>query len=478
MPKEVGLSEAKQKLLEIQKRGGRIRAAATAPEVKRGGRETPAPLSLAQEQVWRLEQTAGKLAPLHNESITIHRHGVCDIAALEASLAEIVSRHEIWRTTFEVMAAQPFQIVHPAPATFKLPVTDLRTLPESEREKKALELASEDASKPFDLSCVPLFRTRLVTLDDTMHRLYLTAHQSIVDGITVFDIFPSELTALYECFAAGKPSPLRPLENQYADFAEWQRRSVAGEAMQKQLAYWQKQLAGHLPILQWPNESARPAQRTFRGALLPFKMKQELIEPLRDLGRREGATLFMILLAGLVVLLHRYTNQEDIIVGTLAPSGRKQSEFQRLLGYFLNPVALRAQLSGDPAFCSLLGQMREVTLGAISNDDVPLEMIAERLQVKPDPSRSPFFTVALSVAPDVPQLPPGWSMTYMDAESGGARWDLYLELNERADGMIGRAQYNPDLFTSATIRQTLEDFRVLLERVVSDPAERVSNLRS
>jgi surfactin family lipopeptide synthetase A len=476
MQKEPRLSEAKQKLLDIQRRGGRTPAAATALEVKRRARETPALLSLPQEQVWRLDQTAGKLAPLHNESITIHRHGLCDIAALEASLAEIVRRHEIWRTTFDVLAGQPVQIVHDAPATFKLPVTDLRSLPEGDRQKKAHEVATQDASQPFDLKHGPLFRVRLVTLADAEHRLYLTAHQSIVDGITVFDIFPSELTTLYECFPAGKPSPLPPLENQYADFADWQRRSVAGEAMEKQLAYWQKQLAGELPTLQWPNEGARPARQTFRGALHPFKLTQELMEPLRELGRREGATLFMILLAGLVALLHRYTRQEDIIVGTLAPCGRKQIEFQRLLGYFLNPVALRTNLSGDPSFSSLLGQMRELTLGAISNDDMPLELIAERLQIKPDPSHSLFFTVALSVAPDVPQLPPGWSMTYMDVESGGARWDLYLEMNDRPGGMIGRAQYNPDLFTNAAIAQTLEDFRVLLEKIAAGPAERISSL--
>ena len=476
MQKEPRLSEAKQKLLEIQRRGGRRPAAATTLEVKRRARETPAPLSLAQEQVWRLDQTAGKLAPLHNESVTIHRRGVCDTAALEASLAEIVRRHEIWRTTFDIIAGLPVQIVHDAPATFTLPVTDLRTLPKADREKKALEFASQDASQPFDLKHGPLFRARLVTLDDAEHRLYLTAHQSIVDGITVFDIFPSELTTLYECFAAGKPSPLPPLSNQYADFADWQRRSVTGEAMEKQLAYWQRQLVGELPILQWPNEGARPAQQTFRGALHPFELTQELMEPLRDLGRREGATLFMILLAGFVALLHRYTRQEDIIVGTLAPCGRKQIEFQRLLGYFLNPVALRTNLSGDPSFSSILGQMREVTLGAISNDDVPLQLIAERLQIKPDPSRSLFFSVALSVAPDVPQLPPGWSMTYMDVESGGARWDLYLELNDRAGGMIGRAQYNPDLFTMAAITQTLEDFRVLLRKIAADPAQRITAL--
>ena len=474
--KNARLSEAKQRLLEIQRRGGLASAAAAVPEPKRHAPEIPAPLSFAQEQVWRLDQTAGKLTPLHNESITIHRHGPCDPAALEASLAEIVRRHEIWRTTFQVAAGQPVQIIHSAPAIFKLPVTDLKTLLEADREKKALDLATRDASVPFDLTHGPLFRARLVSLDNADHRLYLTAHQSIVDGITVFDIFPSELTALYESFAAGKPSPLPPLESQYADFADWQRRSITGEAMEKQLAYWQGQLTGELPILRWPNNGARPPQQTFRGALYPFKLTQELTESLRDLGRRKGATLFMILLAGLVALLHRYTRQKDIIIGTLAPSGRKQIEFQRLLGYFLNPVALRANLSGDPCFSSLVGQMRDVTVSAISNDDVPLQLIAERLQLRPDPSRSLLFSIALSVAPDVAQLPPGWSMTYMDVESGGARWDLYIEMNDRAGGMIGRAQYNPDLFTTAVINQTLKDLRLLLEKVVADPAQRISSL--
>jgi len=468
MQKEPRLSEAKQRLLEIQKRrGGLTPAASAASELKCHAREIPAPLSLAQEQVWRLDQTAGKLAPLHNESITIYRRGPCDPAILERSLAEIVRRHEIWRTTFEVVAERPVQIVHAAPASFKLPVADLRTLPESDREKKALDLATQDARKPFDLKQGPLFRALLITLDDTQHRLHLTAHQSIVDGITVFDIFPSELTTLYESFAAGKPSPLPELETQYADFACWQRRSLTGEAMENQLAYWQKQLAGELPILQWPNKGARPDQQTYRGAMHPFKLTRELAQSLKDLGRREGATLFMILLAGLVSLLHRYTGQEDIIVGTLAPSGRKQSEFQRSLGYFLNPVALRANLSGHPAFGSLLRQMRDATLGAISNDDVPLELIAERIQIRPDPSRHLFFTIALSVAPDVAQLPQGWSMTYMDVDSGGARWDLYLEMSDRAEGLMGRAQYNPDLFTTATITQTLEDFRLVLEKVAA-----------
>jgi surfactin family lipopeptide synthetase A len=184
------------------------------------------------------------------------------------------------------------------------------------------------------------------------------------------------------------------------------------------------------------------------------------------LARREGATLFTAVLGGLLTLLQNYTHQEDIIVGTLAPAGRKHAEFRRTMGYFLNPVALRADLSGSPTFSSLLRQLRQTTIEAISNDDVPLQMIAERLRLPPDASRSSLFTVALSIAPDVAELPPGWSMTYMDVESGGARWDLYLELSDRANGMLGRAQYNPDLFTRVEINRMLEEFQLRLTEIV------------
>jgi hypothetical protein len=471
MKKDTRLSDAKQKLLEMAMRGKLTPAASATSAVTRYSRENPIRLALAQEQVWRLDQTAGKLAPLHNESITIYRHGPCDPAALERSLTEIIRRHEIWRTTFYIgvgneTAGRPLQIVH-APTPFTLPVSDLRNLPASERENVAQNLANADARQPFDLQSGPLVRARLITLADDEYRLYVTAHQSIVDGITVFDIFPSELTTLYESFVQNKPSSLPELDAQFADFACWQRQKFSGDAMESQLAYWQKQLSGDLPVLQWPNHGARPAQQTYRGAMHAFQFPHELAQSLKDLGRRHGATLFMVLLAGLVAMLHRYTGQEDIVVGTLAPSGRKQTEFQRLVGYFLNPVALRANLSGNPSFHSLIRQMRDVTLAAISNDDVPLERIAERLLLAPDPSRHPFFTVALSVAPDVPQLPPGWSMTYMDVESGGARWDLYIEMSDRAGGLLGRAQYNPDLFTAKEIAQTVEDFRHLLENVAA-----------
>jgi Condensation domain len=459
------LSEAKRKLLE-QMQAGAGRALSDS-DFKAQARENPPQLSPAQEQVWRLDQAAAKVSPLHNESITIHRHGPCDPAIVQRCLAEIVRRHEIWRTTYQEVAGKPTQLVHPS-ININLDFSDLRLVPEREGQAKAIELATQDATLRFNLERGPLFRARLVTLKDDEHKLFLTAHQSIVDGISVFDIFPREFTTLYESLAAGGGSPLPELPAQFADFSSWQRRKLTGGAREEQMAYWQKQLVGELPVLQWPNKGKRPDCETYRGAMYAFEFPLDLAQSLRDLARREGVTLFMVLLAAFFRLLHRYTGQDDIIIGTLSPCGRKQSVFQRCMGYFLNPVALRASLGGDPPLQAWLRQIREITLGAISNDDVTLDMIAEKLRIQTDPSRHSFFTVALSLAPDVAALPPGWSMTYMDVESGGARWDLYIELSDRAEVLLGRAQYNPDLFSESAIAHSIEDYRQLLQSISAD----------
>lgn len=458
------LSEAKRKLLEQMQAGaGRP---LSDPDFSPQTRENPLRLSPAQEQVWRLDRAVAKVSPLHNESITLHRHGPCDLAIVQRCLAEIVQRHEIWRTNYQEVAGKTTQLVHPS-INFNLDFSDLRQLTEPEREAEAIELATRDATLRFNLEQGPLFRARLVTLKDDEHKLFLTAHQSIVDGITVFDIFPREFTTLYESFAAGGGSPLPELRAQFADFSSWQHRKLTAGAREEQLAYWQKQLSGELPVLQWPNDGKRPDCQTYRGAMHAFEFPFDLAQSLKDLAKREGATLFMVLLAAFFSLLHRYTGQDDIIVGTLSPCGRKRSAFQGCMGYFLNPVALRANLGGTPSLQGLLRQIREITLGAISNDDVTLDVIAEKLRIQTDPSRHPFFTTALSLAPDVARLPRGWAMTYMDVESGGARWDLYIELSDRAEALLGRAQYNPDLFTESAIARTIEDYRQLLERIVT-----------
>jgi hypothetical protein len=470
------LSDAKRKLLEKYARAEVPQTDATLSAITPRPVGECMPLSLVQEQMWRRALSISGAPQMFNDSITIHRSGHLDVAALERSLLEIIRRHEAWRTTFHTVGDKPIQIVHPAPSTYTLPLVDLSQLPEAVREIEALRLGTEDARKPFDLQRGPLVRTILVRLADQQHRLFITMHQCIVDGVSAFQVLPSELVALYEAFSAARHLALPELTIQCADFAYWERQTFGRGALERQLAYWRKQLGGEPALLHWPDERARPHVQTFRGAILPFTLPKQLTAALKELSQREGVTLFMILLAGFTALLHRYTNQEDIIVGTLSPAGRKRTEVRGLLGYFLNPVALRTTPSGKSTFRELLKQIREVVSDALSHDDVPFEYVLDDLGFKSDPSRHPLFQLVISLAPPMPELGPGWEQTPMDVESGGAKWDLYLEFSDRPDGIIGRAQYNPDLFEAARVQRIARHYQLLLEAATSDPKTRLCEL--
>jgi surfactin family lipopeptide synthetase A len=470
------LSETKRQLLERYLREEPTQPGQDSDTITRRPAGQPAPLSLVQEQMWLREMRGPGLPPIHNESITIHRAGPLDTAVLERAFAEVIRRHEIWRTTFNLLNGVPVQVIHPAPFTVSLSVIDLKGIPQGSREAEALRVATEQARRPFDLKRGPLVRAQLVTLDDQNHRLYFTMHQSIVDGVSVYQVLPSELIAIYEALSVGKPSPLPELPIQYADFASWEREWLLGDVLAGQLAYWRRQLAGELPVLRWPTDRLRPIVQTLRGAIRPFLLPKQLTSALKELSQREGVTLFMTLLAGFTALLRCYTQQESIIVGTVAPAGRKRPETQRLLGHFLNPVALYLDLAGRQTFRDLMRQTREVVLGALLHDDVPFEYVVDALKLKADPSRHPLFQVVISLAPPMPVLAAGWDQTPMDVESGGAKWDLYLELSDRANGIVGRAQYNPDLFPESTITQTLADLQVLLEGVTPNPRQRLADL--
>jgi len=465
-------SETKRKLLEMCLRGDRRVNSTDLPPISRRASGSPPPLSLAQEQIWLSLQEPRDLPPVYNESITLHRLGPLNVAVLERCLSEIIRRHEIWRTTVATLNGHPVQIIHPAPDTYPCPVVDLRGLPVADRESEAIRLATEEARRPFDLLRGPLVRVMLATLSDEEHRLFFTMHQMIVDGVSAYRVLPSELVALYQAFSAGRPSPLPELPIQYADFACWQRQWLQGEALDQQSAYWREKLAGELPVLDWPTDRPRPPVQTYRGSMRPFTLPRNLSDTLRASSQRQGVTLFTTLLAGFVSLLHLYTGREVITVGTLAPAGRKRAEVQGLLGYFLNPVALRIDLSGNPTFREVLEQARGVISGALSHDDVPLERLANELKPKPDPTRHPFFQIMFSLAPPMSELGSGWSQTPMDVESGGARWDLYLELNDRQNGILGRAQYNPDLFDVSAITRMLEDYQYVLHAASSNPEHR------
>lgn len=474
MPDAVQLSEAKRDLLN-KYLNGRGAAAASPSVITRRTRKNFAPLSLGQQQIWVNAQKSD-VPPFYNESITIHRRGPLDPAVLERSLVEILRRHEAWRTIFDVCNGQLVQIIREAPTSLPLPVVDLRALEETERERQALSLAKADVLRPFDLREGPLFRAILLRFSEDEYRLYVAAHQIIIDGVTAYQVLLPELVALYEAFSEGGPSPLPDPPVQCADFAIWQRDWLQGEELAAQLAFWRTQLEGAPPVLRWPNGCTRPARQTFRGAIRPFTLSADLSKEVNEFSRSEGVTLFVTLMTGFFALLHCYTRQDDLIVGTVSPSGRKRLEVQGLMGYFLNPVPLRVDLSGDPTIRELLSRVRRVSIGALSHDDVPFEHLVETLRPEPDPSRNPLFQVAASLEPFMPDLGPSWNLTPMDIESGGARWDLYMVWDDRPGCIIGRVQYNPDLLNATTVTKMLQDQETVLHEITLHPHMRLSDL--
>ncbi len=464
------LSEAKRQLLDKYFLGDLVPAEQPSEAITQRLPNEPTPLSFAQEQLWYREQIDG-IPPLYNEAITLQRTGTLDIPALESSLAEIFRRHEIWRTTYRNTNGIPVQVVHPPPCSFRLEIVDLRAVDEAKVEPEILRLTTAETRRRFDLEQGPLIRAMLLRPNQEEYRLFLVAHLSIVDGVSVYQVFPSELATLYAAFSSGKTSPLPEPAIQYADYACWQRRTFTAQKRSEQLAYWRGQLGGEAPILQWPSDHPRPIPQTYRGAIRRFVLSTELAGALKNLSRSEGVTLFTTLLASFTTLLYGYTGQQDLVIGTPSPAGRKRPETQSSLGYFLNPIALRIDLHGDPSFTELLARAYEVLAGALCHDDVPLEVLAEELQVEPDTSRNPFFTVAISLQPKTPETANGWIVTSMDAESGGAPWDLYLAFIEEGDELLGRIQYNPDLFEAATITYMLNQLQLLMKTVTVNPGQ-------
>jgi len=470
------LSEAKRRLLDALLSHEKPVRRGSSRAITRRNTSASVPLSLAQEEIWHRAQDGIDKPPFYNESITIHRQGALDVAALQQSLTEIVRRHEAWRTTFHTLDGQPVQIVHPAPERFPISTYDLSTLPESRREEEALRLASEQAREQFNLKTGPLLRVMLIHLGDTRHQVHVTMHQIIVDGVSVFRIFPLELIKLYEAFAEGRPSPLPEPGIQYGDFARWQKEFLGQEILERQLNYWQEQLSGELPSLEWRCDRPRLSILTYRGSIVSGEWPSVVAEQLHEICREESVSLFMVLLAGFVLWWHQHTKENDIIVGTLAPAGREQQEVQGLLGCFLNPVPLRFRITQSMTFHDLLRQTREVVSGAVANDDVPFFRILERVGGKPGLSENPLFDAVISLAPRLPDLGSGWDQTFMDVESGGSTWNLYLELNERSHGIVFRTQYNPDLFNAEAVCRMTDDLKLLLEAGAAEPQKTISEL--
>jgi amino acid adenylation domain-containing protein len=431
------------------------------------------PTSFAQQRVWFIDQLSPGMSTF-NIPMAVRFIGPLNIAALEQALNEIVSRHESLRTTFALIDDQPTQVIR-LDLTLPLPVIELSHLLESERESEARRLVRQAARQPFDLTQGPLAQVKLFRLASEEHVLLVTMHHIISDGWSM-DIFWRELRTLYGVFSQGHPSPLPELPIQYADFAVWQREQLQGRVMGQQLAYWRQQLAGALPVLELPTDYPRPLIQTFRGGRQTLVLSKTLTEALKALSRRERATLFMTLLAGFKLLLYRLTRQEDIIVGSPI-AGRNRAELENLIGYFLNMLALRTQLSGQTSFRELLEQVRQTALKAYANQDIPFEQLLAELQPERDLSRTPLFQVLFNMLnlDSKPVALPGLtakSFAFSESESE-SKFDITLYVRDRGDSLTLSMVYNRDLFAEARMAEMLAQYEYLLAQIVANPEEKL-----
>ena len=445
-----------------------------APALRPVSRQGPLELSFAQQRLWFLDQL-GSGSSVYNIPVALRASGALDLPVLQRSLDEVLRRHEALRTRFLASSGQAFQVIEP-PGPVELSTLDLRGLPAAEREAAAVRQVREVSTRPFDLGRGPFLRATVLRLGEEEHILVVTTHHIAADGWSL-GVLGREMRILYEAFLNGHPSPLPDLPIQYADFAHWQRQWLQGARLQQQLAYWKQKLVGPLPALDLLTDHPRPAVPSSRGARLLFILCPEVVGRLKDFSNREGVTLFMTLLAAFKVLLHRYTRQEDILVGSPV-AGRSQPETEGLIGFFLNNLVLRTDLSGDPTFRQLLGRVRSVALEAYANQDVPFEKLVEVLQPERDTGRLPLFQVLFSLqnVPLEEARLAGTSLRPFEFDIGTSRYDLTFELWERPEGLRVYVEYNTDLFEEATVRRMFGHYTTLLDAVLVHPECRISGL--
>jgi amino acid adenylation domain-containing protein len=444
------------------------------PPIGPVSREGDLPLSFAQQRLWFIDRLEPATS-VYNFPVAVRVKGSFNLKALQQSLNEVVRRHEALRTTFSVVEGQPTQTIA-SKLTIDLPVVDLQALPEAHRDSEVRRLVKEEAQRPFDLATGPLLRASVLQLGDDDCVGLLTMHHIVTDGWST-GILIREITVLYEAFCSGHLSPLPELTIQYADFAYWQRKWLRGAVLQTRIDYWKQQLDGSSPLLELPTDHPRPAVQTFRGSHQSLLLPKAISGAMRALSRKEGATLFMALLAAFKVLLRCYSGQDDLIVGTPV-ANRNQIETEPLIGFFVNALVLRTDLSGDPTFRELVRRVREVCLEAYVYQDLPFEKLVEESHLERDLSRNPLFQVmfVLQNAPvraiDLDAL----SLSPMVADGGTTHFDLTLHIVDTDEGMMATAAYSSDLFDAATIVRMLGHFQSLLEAIVKRPDQHISEI--
>jgi amino acid adenylation domain-containing protein len=480
-PKPVALSPEQRTLLTLRLKHRRTAAPQKnlIPRAETGGIY---PLSFEQEQLWFINQLDAA-STMHHLNHTFRLASTND-AALAQSIDELVRRHEILRTTFMVRDGRPYQLVAPARPGM-LSILDLRAMAEREREPRALQLATEQARRPFDLAHGPLFRAALLRLTDETALLLLTLHHIVTDWWS-FKILFKELTVLYRAFARGRPSPLAELPIQFGDFAVWQQQQLQGATLESLLSYWKQQLADAPPLLKLPTDRPRPPVQTTRGLRQHFSLPRNLYDACEALSRRENVTLFTTLLAVFQTLLHRYTAQADILVGTPS-ANRTRAELEGLIGFFLNTLVLRADFSSNPSFTDLLAQLRRVVNNANAHEELPFQKLVAALQPQRSLSHTPLIQVNFiylagqpptidSLGVDEPAgALPGQAASGLHVPHIASEFDLSLTLEVTPWGFAGFVEYNTELFESATITRMIEHLQKLMAAVVAAPSGRVSD---
>ncbi|MBN1209743.1 MAG: amino acid adenylation domain-containing protein [Myxococcaceae bacterium] len=429
--------------------------------------------SHAQQRLWFLDRLdPGSTAYLMPFALRLT--GALNEAALRQGLDEVCARHESLRTRFEESDGEVLQVIHP-PRPLELARVDLGAVPAAEQLERVRAFCAQEAARPFNLVRDVLLRATLLRLSERAHVLLLVFHHIITDGWSMA-VFARELLELYAAAHAGRPSPLPELELQYADYSEWQHEWMQGAECQRQAEYWKRKLAGPLPVLELPADRPRPPAQTFRGATLDFAFPRALLEELRGFGQREGATLFMTLLAGLATLFHRYSGATDMVIGTPV-ANRRRAELEGMIGLFVNTLALRLSTAGNPSLRELVRQVRAETLDAYANQDLPFEKVVEELRLPRDLGIPPVFQVMLVLEnqPSVPLELAGLHVTPLPIVTRAARFDLLISVEETEDGLRGHAEYSTDLFDEETLRGLLTHFEQLLWGV-KRPDERIAEL--
>ncbi len=435
-------------------------------------REGLIPLSFSQQRIWFFDQLQPQ-NPAYNIPASVRLIGPLNLSAVQASIHEIVQRHEVLRTSFGSMDGQPFQRIAPS-LLLPMPIVDLRSVPVSERESTARQAVHEEAQRPFDLAGGPLLRVSFLRLSDDEHVLLFTIYHVISDDWSM-GVFVGELAALYPAFANGQPSPLMELPIQYADYAVWQRSEAHSQVLQSQLAFWQERLAplaGQPPI---PTDRPRQPTQTYHGERRFRMFPETLAVQLKALSQQEESTLFMVLLAGINILLRQYRGGNQIVVGSPV-AGRNKREIEELIGFFVNTVVLRTDLADDPSFRELLVRVREVTTSAYAHQDVPFEQVVESLRFQRDQNQGAPFQVffnmlnAASQQVEIPGLKiKPFSDFIIGAPDIGAKFDLTFVAVEHPRGLQVDISYNVDLFEPETMDWLLAHLQTILENVVADP---------